>query len=618
VTHSYSQEGEYDVTLSITLRNLLTGGETSQVVIGSIHVHSKHVISSLPPDLEATSLVTEEDLAKTPTNTYHPVLVTKKTPEEIAIGELGVHFEEAAEDIDLSNLVAQVDLEEGKSLIYMPSWPEEIEQYKLLFVPSTGTGTVYICSDATSLEEVSLEKADLIINVGETKDSITVATTFYNGKEYYLISGVTGTGGGELKDTIPPTTLLTIGEPKYVTGITYVTPGTPFNLTATDNPGGTGVALTVYRISNSTGYDSGWLTYTKPFNFTSLGDGNYTIAYNSTDNIGNVETPNTQEITLDNTPPTTKLTISKPNCVSDATYVTIDTSFTIEATDTGSGVKSIAYKIYNAIGYDSGWRAYVGSFNLSSLNDGSYTIAYNTTDNVGNVEPSKTVDVTLVRAKWLKQDALNQLNSLVPTGNKKVDGKIMEAAGKIKQSLGTTSWIDENHPNPKCGKQVFDKEEEAVLELMVILRGTDATQAVKNKIRTVIDELVRADKEIALIAILDAKAKGSTDCRVIHEIKEAQEEYSEALNAIIKGNYDRAVEEFEHAWIRAQHAMKKQFGDVNADGKVNLIDCIILANAFGSCPGQPKWNPMADLNGDNKVDLRDCLIVCANLWNVYD
>jgi hypothetical protein len=295
VTHSYSQEGEYDVTLSITLRNLLTGGETSQVVIGSIHVRSKHVISRLPPDLEATSLVTEEDITKTPTNTYHPVLVTKKTPEEIPIGELGVHFEEATEDIDLSNLVAQVDLEEGKSLIYMPSWPEEIEQHKLLFIPSTGTGTVYICSNATSLEEVTLENADVTLKIGETIGGIGVTTAFFNDREYYLVSGVTGTGGGEVKDATPPTTTLAIGEPKHISDRTYVTPDTPFSLQAED--AGSGVATTAYQICSST-YKSDWLIYTGPFSLSSLMYGNCTIAFNSTDNAGNVENMNYINLTL--------------------------------------------------------------------------------------------------------------------------------------------------------------------------------------------------------------------------------------------------------------------------------------------------------------------------------
>jgi hypothetical protein len=64
--------------------------------------------------------------------------------------------------------------------------------------------------------------------------------------------------------------------------------------------------------------------------------------------------------------------------------------------------------------------------------------------------------------------------------------------------------------------------------------------------------------------------------------------------------------------------MKRQFGDANADGKVNLCDCITVANAFGSCSGKPKWNPTADLNGDNKVDLKDYIIVSANFGKVYN
>jgi len=97
-------------------------------------------------------------------------------------------------------------------------------------------------------------------------------------------------------DDTPPTTTLTIGEPKYMSDKIYVTPDTPFTVTASDV--GSGAKSTAYRIANSTGYDSGWLTYTKPFNLTSLRDGNYTIAFNSTDNVGNVETTHQVNVTL--------------------------------------------------------------------------------------------------------------------------------------------------------------------------------------------------------------------------------------------------------------------------------------------------------------------------------
>ena len=302
VTHGYSQDGEYNVILTATTKNLVTEEEKTYTVTGLVYVHSKHVISSLPSDLNATSLLTEEDLTQVPKNTYQHALITKIASEETAIAELGVHFEEAIEDIDFSTLIADVDLGEGKSVIYMPTWPEEIDDYKTLFIPSTGAGTVYICLDATSLDEVSLENAGLIINVGETKDNVAVATTFYNGREYYLVSGVTGTGGGELKDTIPPTTVPTIGEPKYVDLMDniYVSSATLFTLTAEDNPSGTGVASTAYSVCNAT-HNSGWIDYSAPFRLPVwLENGVYTIAYNSTDNMGNMEEANIMTIVLSN------------------------------------------------------------------------------------------------------------------------------------------------------------------------------------------------------------------------------------------------------------------------------------------------------------------------------
>lgn len=198
-------------------------------------------------------------------------------------------------------------------------------------------------------------------------------------------------------DNIPPDTTLKIGEPKYfdITNNIYVTSGTQFSLLAEDNQGGSGVASTTYHVYNGT-YDSEWLNYTKPFNLTSLCDGNYTIGYNSTDNAGNVELTKTNVTILDNTPPTTTHAIGNPKYVSGRSYVTPDTPFTLTATDTGSGVKSTAYRITNSSSYDSGWQIYPQAFNLISLSDGNYTIAFNSTDNVGNVENMNSMNVTLV------------------------------------------------------------------------------------------------------------------------------------------------------------------------------------------------------------------------------
>jgi hypothetical protein len=205
-------------------------------------------------------------------------------------------------------------------------------------------------------------------------------------------------------DAIPPTTALTIGSPKYtdIGGNVYVTSSTSFSLLATDNLGGSGVASTAYKIRNAT-YDSGWLTYAAAFCLTEPADGNYFIDYNSTDNVGNTELTNTATVILDNTPPTTTLTIGEPKYISEKTYVTPDTPFTLEAADTGSGVYSTAYRICNST-YDSGWITYAGPVYLTSLTSGTYTIEYNSTDNVQNTETTHTTSVTLFHWNYIYQD----------------------------------------------------------------------------------------------------------------------------------------------------------------------------------------------------------------------
>lgn len=52
--------------------------------------------------------------------------------------------------------------------------------------------------------------------------------------------------------------------------------------------------------------------------------------------------------------------------------------------------------------------------------------------------------------------------------------------------------------------------------------------------------------------------------------------------------------------------------DINRDGKVNIQDVGIVARAFGTKPGHPRWNQDADINPDGKIDLKDVLMVAKN------
>jgi hypothetical protein len=53
-------------------------------------------------------------------------------------------------------------------------------------------------------------------------------------------------------------------------------------------------------------------------------------------------------------------------------------------------------------------------------------------------------------------------------------------------------------------------------------------------------------------------------------------------------------------------------GDVNVDRRVNILDAIILAGAFGSSPGHPSWKPNIDINGDGRVNILDAIILSGH------
>jgi hypothetical protein len=58
-------------------------------------------------------------------------------------------------------------------------------------------------------------------------------------------------------------------------------------------------------------------------------------------------------------------------------------------------------------------------------------------------------------------------------------------------------------------------------------------------------------------------------------------------------------------------------GDINGDFKVGLPDLVLLAQAYGSTPGSPRWNPNADLNNNGIVDLTDLVTVAIHYGQHY-
>jgi len=79
-----------------------------------------------------------------------------------------------------------------------------------------------------------------------------------------------------------------------------------------------------------------------------------------------------------------------------------------------------------------------------------------------------------------------------------------------------------------------------------------------------------------------------------------------AVADTVLGETDTADNNFTGGWVFVTIP-----GDLNGDFKVSLADLVTLAIAYGSRPGDPRWNPNADIDGNGVVGLSD-LVILAN------
>lgn len=184
-------------------------------------------------------------------------------------------------------------------------------------------------------------------------------------------------GGG---DTTPPTVSAEVAGAKDSAG-NYLGAAT-VTVTAADES--SGVASVEYQIN-----DQGWQPYTAPVEITTIGQ--YTFLFRATDGAGNVGEGQTQftivEPPSDTTPPTVTAEVSGSQ---DANGDYLDVAnVTVSATDAGSGVDTVEYKL------DAGaWTAYTAPVAVRGA--GEHMVSYRATDKAGNTSQEGMVHFTVV------------------------------------------------------------------------------------------------------------------------------------------------------------------------------------------------------------------------------
>src|SRR4029077_1612031 len=149
-------------------------------------------------------------------------------------------------------------------------------------------------------------------------------------------------------------------------------------LTATDNPGGSGVGSIRYTPDGTDPSPTNGTAYAGPFSVTASGT---TIKYRAYDVAGNAEPVKSQLIRIDTTAPVSTISCNGVAC--PGAFFNAAVSVSLAATDQGgSGGRAIYYTTDGSVPSTSNGNAYLGSFSVTSTE----TVNYRAYDNAGNAE----------------------------------------------------------------------------------------------------------------------------------------------------------------------------------------------------------------------------------------
>lgn len=193
-----------------------------------------------------------------------------------------------------------------------------------------GTWTFRAVLATVEFDIVTQEESSVVIGAFEfARNVVTVIT-------HVTIVGSEGTAILTIPspDSTPPTTTAQVSANADPVNGWYNAVAVPVTLTlsATDNPGGSGVNRTEYSLNGG----ASWTTYGGPVTFST--DGTHTVLYRSVDNADNVENnpDNTLTIRIDTIAPT--VVVGAPDGLWHASDVSIGGS----ASDSGSGLANEA------------------------------------------------------------------------------------------------------------------------------------------------------------------------------------------------------------------------------------------------------------------------------------
>jgi hypothetical protein len=335
---------------------------------------------------------------------------------------------------------------------YMPFTPGfSLDFWTCLSLVAPGTCTVKVSYTPTTL--------------GDVTDTMTLIEQAVAGTDRQFVPiGLTATG---VEATPPTTTASAIsGTGGYSFG-TWARANVVVTLSATDNDGGSGVDRSEYTLDGG----ASTIAYTAPFAVSSEGESS--LQFRSTDNVGNVETVQNATIKIDKTAPIVAITDPAPDeavqdifgftaVLSDSMSGPDSLSFSVRSDDGSADGKPIGFEKLAAtkVGASGSAATFRLGFDTTKLPDGYYLLLAQGFDGAGNVTSSsaefhvKVVNLALVK--------------MLPATDSNKAGRTMPVKFSLRES-STRTFIE----NQQLTIKIHQKGSSSILQSSTY--GTGAT-----------------------------------------------------------------------------------------------------------------------------------------------
>jgi len=367
--------------LSILLSGIFSGNIWAQSP--TVNSHEKKVITKDGKTFVQKSLPLYLSFSTSPQGEKHPLTseITREYANPMYLDTEGVNYIRSHWAVDQTTLKTIEPKVEIKYELYADGLAPS-SALKLSGAPTYSRGSVLyfgksLSADLSSRDGVSgVEAINYSLNGSAYSgygSTIALAKEGTNTLYYYAYDFVGNAENAKHKDFT-----VDLSNPSTnhsIEGISYqgnvLSPSTKFSLSSNDNL--SGVNNTQYSFDGK-----GNRVYSSAISINSLGDGEHTFNYYSTDNVKNTESEKSFSFYLDKIAPEPSHSINGDQYQGNYLYVSERTNVSLAATDNHAGAKNIEYKID-----DDSYGSYSAAFKIRATS-GLHNIRYRSTDNVEN------------------------------------------------------------------------------------------------------------------------------------------------------------------------------------------------------------------------------------------